>query len=822
MQQNAILKYLKNRMCIIVSMLILVVMGLIFIYKSYSDGIQETEKHALAMAKSVEAFFSNHLRNVPEGLENSIPENDYVRQGMIRFLKSNENISYVYLYALIDNEIQLLADSEQSHLSEQTSRKMNSLKTLELYKEPLINGNSLIIKPAGGDEMTEVSVITPVFEPQTGKVIAAFGMDYPVVKWQVKVFERVTGSVVIVVFAILFLLAFLLSLKKNKDLSRLSKNLEKSEELFRTVIEQAPIGISIGNLGNSIISVNRMYEKITGRSREELINMKWTEITHPDDLEGDISNFEKMKKGEIDSYSMNKRYIKPDGSCAWVNMVVAAINYKNLPEKAHVCLIEDISERKIIEQALLESERSKAVLLSHLPGMAYRCNYDSDWTMQFVSEGCFALTGYRPESLLYNKDLSFNDLIAAEYRNILFEEWERVLAVRGDFRYEYEIITASGERKWVLELGQGIFNSDGEVEALEGIVIDITNQKKREAQIQYMNDHDFLTGLFNRSYFEKEKQRMDQENLLPLSIIIGNIDGLKLINDAFGHLEGDRIIIETARIFRKCCSQDHVAARTAGDEFSILLPNTDSAAAFEIVNKIINECELYNRNQNAGYNLSLSLGCGVKDNPLKDINDAVKEAEDYMHNRKLLNKKSSHNAILSSIMATMYIKSQETEEHAKRLYNISKKIGEQLNLSQKDLDNLELFSMLHDIGKVGIDDSILKKPGKLNEREWIIMKKHSEIGYRIAMSSPELEKIAEYILTHHERWDGKGYPRGLKGEEIPLLSRILAVADAYDAMTEDRVYRKAMSHEEAIEEIKRNAGTQFDPYIARLFLQINT
>jgi len=130
--------------------------------------------------------------------------------------------------------------------------------------------------------------------------------------------------------------------------------------------------------------------------------------------------------------------------------------------------------------------------------------------------------------------------------------------------------------------------------------------------------------------------------------------------------------------------------------------------------------------------------------------------------------------------------------------------------------------MLHDIGKVGIDDSILKKPGRLTDREWAIMKKHTEIGYRIAMSSPELEKIAEYILTHHERWDGKGYPYGLKGEEIPLLSRILAIADSYDAMTEDRVYRKAMSHEEAIEEIKRNAGTQFDPFIAELFLQINS
>jgi len=127
--------------------------------------------------------------------------------------------------------------------------------------------------------------------------------------------------------------------------------------------------------------------------------------------------------------------------------------------------------------------------------------------------------------------------------------------------------------------------------------------------------------------------------------------------------------------------------------------------------------------------------------------------------------------------------------------------------------------MLHDIGKIGIDDKILNKPGKLTEEEWAIMKRHPEIGYRIARASHKLARIADYILTHHERWDGAGYPKGLKGEDIPLLSRILAVADAYDAMTEDRVYRKAMSKEQAVEEIRRNAGTQFDPLIANIFIE---
>ncbi len=168
----------------------------------------------------------------------------------------------------------------------------------------------------------------------------------------------------------------------------------------------------------------------------------------------------------------------------------------------HICLVHDITEHRRMEQALIESERSKSVLLSHLPGLAYRCLYDREWTMTYVSAGCFRLTGYRAESLLYNRDLSFNDLIAPEYRGDLWNEWKRILADRRPFKYEYEIMTASGERKWVLETGEGIFNEAGEVEALEGIIIDITDRKAIESTLKYNSEHDRLTGLYNRNYLE--------------------------------------------------------------------------------------------------------------------------------------------------------------------------------------------------------------------------------------------------------------------------------------------------------------------------------
>ena len=550
--------------------------------------------------------------------------------------------------------------------------------------------------------------------------------------------------------------------------------------------------------------------------------MSWTEYAHPDDLPKDLELFRRFQQGEIPGYSMEKRYIRPDGSTVWVNMTVMPLAIEGASEHSgkYLCLIKDITEQIEAQKALQESERSKAVLLSHLPGMAYRCYYDKDWTMQFVSDGCFSLTGYQPESLLYNRELSYNDLIAPEYRDIVWREWARVVDQKQPFRYEYKIIPASGNRKWVLEMGQAVYDEEGNVEALEGIIIDITDQKMREAQIQYMGDHDYMTGLYNRRYFEEMKVQMDAVDSLPLSIVVADINGVRLINDAFGHGEGDRVIIETAYVLRGCCRKGDILARTGANEFSILMPGTGTEQVGEMVKIIKTACDRYNKTlKNRSYDISISIGHATKINPAESIDQVAKAAEDYMHNRKLLDRRGSHSTLLNSIMATMYERSQETEEHAERLALLAKMVGSQLNLPQKSLHELELLSMLHDIGKMGIDDSILNKPGRLSKEEWAEMEKHPEIGYRIAMTSPDLEPIAEYILSHHERWDGTGYSRSLSGEDIPLLARILAVADAYDAMTEDRVYRKAMTVEAAKAEIRRNAGTQFDPEIARIFIE---
>ena len=476
---------------------------------------------------------------------------------------------------------------------------------------------------------------------------------------------------------------------------------------------------------------------------------------------------------------------------------------------------------KHAEESRQESERSKSVFFSHIPGMAYRCKDNHNYTMEFVSEGCYDLTGYQPEDLIGDREISYYQIISPEFREPVRAEWKKVLMEGKDYRDEYEIITKSGERKWVLELAQGIYDNEGKVEALEGIVLDISEQKKLDHQITYLKERDFLTGLYNRHYIEKEKKRLDKPEFLPLSILVCDIDGLRVINDAYGHNEGDYLIAKTAQLLKNHLRDEDRLGYIGGGEYMILLPKTDSQAADQVEMEIKNSMDSFNRvNKRNLYNISLTIGNSTKEREDQAIQAVHLEAEENLRRRKILNQNSSHSAILSSIMATLYAKSQETEEHGQRLGEFCMMIGEYLGLSHSELDELRLLSQLHDIGKIGIEDQILNKPGSLTEEEWEIMKKHPEIGHRIAMTTPQLSHIAEYILNHHERWDGTGYPRGLKGKEIPLAARILAVSDAYDAMTQDRIYRKALSKEAALKEIEDNAGTQFDPVIARLFVDL--
>jgi len=306
------------------------------------------------------------------------------------------------------------------------------------------------------------------------------------------------------------------ALKMLIDLHINSAELEKNNissdtnVIFETLFKDAPVGVSITRTTKinesekmTTIVMNPAFSKIIDRDKEELRNYDWKAITHPDDLADSIALFQKLERREIDSYSKHKRYIRRDGTITWVNLVVSAFDLNNDEVFSFITLIQDITEQIQTTNLLNESERSKSVLLSHLPGLAYRCDYDANWTMRFVSKGCKKLTGYDDEDLLNNNKISFNEVIAPEYRERLRLEWIRTTKEKLPFSHEYEIITKDDERKWVLEVGEAVYDSNDNIIALEGIIIDIDYLKKIEAKLIHQNDFDTRTELHNRSYLER-------------------------------------------------------------------------------------------------------------------------------------------------------------------------------------------------------------------------------------------------------------------------------------------------------------------------------
>jgi diguanylate cyclase (GGDEF)-like protein len=347
------------------------------------------------------------------------------------------------------------------------------------------------------------------------------------------------------------------------------------------------------------------------------------------------------------------------------------------------------------------------------------------------------------------------------------------------------------------------------------LILNAYTRNLAEEKVRYQSFHDGLTGLYNRVYLEKEIERLDTERQLPIGIIMADLNGLKLINDTFGHEVGDEMLRQSAEILKKSCRREDIIARWGGDEFVIFLPQTTKEDSKAILQRIVEKCtETYVKD----ISLSLSVGSAIKNNSNENMVDILKEAEENMYRHKLEESKQIKGNVLNVMLKKLKTKSFETEFHYSNMLSIAHRIGKKIGLAQTELNKLDILISYHDIGEITISEDILTKKDPLTEEEWEIIKKHPETGFRIARATESIALVAEDILSHHERWDGSGYPQGLKEKEIPLLARITAIADAYEVMSSGRPYKKAMSKSDVIAELKRCAGLQFDPELIETFL----
>lgn len=432
------------------------------------------------------------------------------------------------------------------------------------------------------------------------------------------------------------------------------------------------------------------------------------------------------------------------------------------------------------------------------------------------------ITGYL-ESIKKESSVSINNSIIDSRTRDTIQYYQKPLGitsmldagivVEGQLKGVISCEETGEYRKWFIDEESFITT----LASLLGQVYINTERKKAEEEIRFLSYHDRLTGLFNRRYIEEQMEELESAGTLPISIIMADLNGLKLVNDTYGHQAGDKLLVSAANILKQCCRENDLIARWGGDEFVVLMPSASPDDAEEVASRILSKVAV----SNIGViPISIALGFSGRSELNKKLVELLSEAENRMYRQKLTESRSTKNAVLQALLKTLAEKSYETEIHTRRMQEVGKKIGKKLRLPETELNRLELLITLHDIGKINISEEILTKKDSLTMNEWKAIKKHPEIGFRIARATEEFAHVAEDILSHHEKWDGTGYPRGLKGSEIPILARITAIADAYEVMSYGRPYRIAMSISEIVEEYKKCSGFHFDPKLVEIFLAI--
>lgn len=563
----------------------------------------------------------------------------------------------------------------------------------------------------------------------------------------------------------------------------------------------------ISDMRGNFKKINQAWERNLGYDPTSLIGKNALDYVHPDDIEMIKSSIRRMAL-ERREVSFVIRFQRADGG------------YRILEWKAQssgeliYAAARDVTENKNLENNLfIEKELFKTTLLS--VGDAVIAT-DSLGRVTIMNQVAEKMTGWSTEVALGRPIEDVFCIYHSETGKPLQNRVREVLRKGKSTGYSEMILVSNNGREMLIEdSASQIKDNTGNINGVVIVFRDITAKKEREKKIEFMSYHDALTGLYNRRYVEDAIKRMETTRNLPFTVMVMDVNGLKITNDAFGHHLGDMLLKRTAEIIRMVCRENDVLSRVGGDEFVLLLPKTTPDEA-EMIRKRIEE---ETSHAHIGpVSISLAIGFATKSKVSQNILEVQKVADNNMYRDKLKNGKITKSRIVQTILKLIDEKFPHEREHLKNVAYYAAEIGRAMGFRENEIERVRTAGRLHDIGKISVPKEILLKPEKLTFEEYEIIRKHAETSYQILKSVEEYAYIAEDVLYHHERMDGKGYPEGLKGYEIPLNSRIIAVADAYEAMIGDRLYQKKKTREEAMRELRRCVGTQFDAGIVDVFI----